>query len=234
MNLRFATEKHKGNLIPIGEVHNYKVVKLTGNKIYSDISLKETLSNKIFNNYLSDIADYSIYKFGINFKNDDFVDGFKRYEKYSRKDTLRLLNWPQNVNAQIVGGYKASNDKSSCPIFVDYHKKDDIIATRKYEDEFINQFHIKTMSKNRRKIESPDVQLIMNAEKNNTRLPLFIRKSDDEGQEFYYIGNMNPVPKKFEETLMDSGDGLKVSVVSMFFDLDKPVIDELYNYIIEK
>ena len=234
LNLRFATEKYKGNLIPIGEIHNYKIVKFVGNEIYRDDSLKEALSNKIFNDYLSDIANYSIYKFENNFRKDDFVDGFKRYEKYSRKDTLRLLNWPLNMNAQIVSGYKASADKSSCPIFVDYHKKEDIAATHKYEDGFINQFHIKTMSKNRRKIESPDVQLIMNAKKNNTRLPLFIRKSDDEGQEFYYIGNMTPVPEKFEETMMDSGDGFKVSVVNMFFDLDKPVIDELYNYIIEK
>ena len=45
---------------------------------------------------------------------------------------------------------------------------------------------------------------------------------------------MTPVPEKFEETLMDSGDGFKVSVVNMYFDLDKPVVDELYNYIIEK
>ncbi len=234
LNLKFATEKYKGNLIPIADIYNYKIVKLIDNQVHVDDSLREAFSNSIFKEFLNDIVNYSITKFENNFRTDDFVDGFKRYEKYTRKDTLRLLNWPQNVNAQIVGGYKASSDKSSCPIFVDYHKKEDIIATHKYEDEFINQFHIKTMSKNRRKIDSPDVQLIMNADKNNTRLPLFIRKSDDEGQEFYYIGNMTPVSEKFEETLMDSGDGFKVSVVSMFFDLDKPVVDHLYNYIIEK
>ena len=119
-------------------------------------------------------------------------------------------------------------------LFVDYHKKDDIAETHKYEDEFLNLSQIKTMSKNRRNLNSPDVQLIMNSSKNKTRLPLFIKKSNDEGQEFYFIGNMQPIINSFEETEMSSGDNTKVSVVSMKFDLDKPVNEDLYNYIIDK
>ena len=90
------------------------------------------------------------------------------------------------------------------------------------------------MSKNRRSLESPDVQLIMNSIKNKTRLPLFIKKSDDEGLGYYFIGNMQPIPNSFEATQMASGDNSTVSVVSMKFDLDKPVKEDLYSYIIDK
>ena len=234
VNLNFITENFEGSLIPVSKIYQYDILDYVDNKICCGKKLKECFSNKIFKDYLKDSINYSIKTFEKNYLKEDFVDGFKRYEKYSRKEVLRLLNWPQNVNAQIIGGYKGSADKSNCPIFVDYHKKDDIAETHKYEDEFLNLSQIKTMSKNRRNLNSPDVQLIMNSSKNKTRLPLFIKKSNDEGQEFYFIGNMQPIINSFEETEMSSGDNTKVSVVSMKFDLDKPVNEDLYNYIIDK
>ena len=50
------------------------------------------------------------------------------YGKYSRKDVHRILNWDENPIAQNVGGYMIDPKTKTCPIFVNYHKEDDISA----------------------------------------------------------------------------------------------------------
>tara|TARA_B100001093_G_C26815803_1_gene1009654 strand:+ start:1868 stop:2032 length:165 start_codon:yes stop_codon:yes gene_type:complete len=42
----------------------------------------------------------------------------------------------------------------------------------------------------KRTLKSNDVREIINSKKNNTRLPLFLKKDDDEGKDFYYLGNL--------------------------------------------
>jgi len=233
INLNFITEKYKKKELPVSEIYQYNILDIKEGRIYPGRTLQDCFSNNIFKDYFSDSVEYSIEIFKTNFNKQDFVDGFIRYEKYSRKDTLRILNWPKNTSSTVYG-YKTSPDKSNCPIFVDYHKKEDIAETVKYEDKFLNPAQINTMSKSRRYLNSPDVQYFINSPKDSTRLPLFIKKSNDEGQEFYFIGDMKPISNSFEETKMAAGENSNVSVVSMKFDLDKPVIEDIYNYIIDK
>lgn len=45
------------------------------------------------------------------------------YEKYSRKDACKLLNWDADESSTMYG-YKTKH--GTCPIFVTYHKQDDI------------------------------------------------------------------------------------------------------------
>jgi hypothetical protein len=57
------------------------------------------------------------------------------------------------------------------------------------------------MSKSNRKINSKDVQSILG--KNGAiRLPLFIKKNNDEGLDFYYMGEVNPELNQVEQTTM--------------------------------
>ena len=50
------------------------------------------------------------------------------------------------------------------------------------------------MSKSKREMDSPDVFAIRNQSHNNMRLPLFMKKSDDEKEvEFYFLGDMKPI-----------------------------------------
>ena len=65
------------------------------------------------------------------------------------------------------------------------------------------------------------------------RLPLFIKKSDDEGLDFYYMGDLQAISEKFNETNMETEDSSKVSVVKMEFMLDQPVDYRLYKYLTE-
>ena len=143
---------------------------------------------------------------------------------------FRILNWEVNPVAQNVGGYIISPDKLNCPIFVNYHKEEGISESTKYEDRFINNYEFEWMSKSRRTLNSPDVKAIMN-HKEGLRLPLFIKKSNDEGAEFYYMGDVTPIDNSFEQTAMPGDDKNVVSVVKVTFSMNVPVDDTIYNYI---
>lgn len=87
------------------------------------------------------------------------------------------------------------------------------------------------MSKNKRRLTSPDVIAIRNAINNNTRLPLFIKKSNDEGLEFYFMGDVTPIDESFEETMMQDDNGNDVSVVKIDFKMNTIVEDGIYAYL---
>ena len=61
-----------------------------------------------------------------------------------------------------------------------YKKAEDIADTIKYEDKFINNRTLQWFSKHRRTFKSNDVQEIKNSKENNMRLPLFLKKDDNE------------------------------------------------------
>jgi len=233
LNLNFVTEKINNKLKPVGEINGFKVVQLAEDKIVFHPEFLSHLSNKTFKIYLRDSVEYSIFIFNKNHKSTGFVDGFHLYCKYSRKDVFRILNWDVNPVAQNVGGYILSKDKTNCPIFVNYHKADDISDTTKYDDYFINESEFEWMSKSRRSLESPDVKAIRN-HRNGLRIPLFVKKNNDEGAEFYYMGDITPKDNGFEQTVMPSGQGKSVSVVKVIFDMKQPVKHEMYKYLLGK
>ena len=47
------------------------------------------------------------------------------------------------------------------------------------------------MTKSRRNLNSPEVKIIYDQDNNNIQIPLFVKKSDNEGQDYYFIGNLN-------------------------------------------
>ena len=77
------------------------------------------LSNETFKEFLIDSINYSIYTFNNNFKPELYKNGFLLFNKYSRKDVCRLLNWDKNDESTVYG-YKIKND--SAPLFVTYQK----------------------------------------------------------------------------------------------------------------
>ena len=152
-------------------------------------------------------------------------DGFILYEKYERKDIFRILNWPQNPNAQNVGGYQISKDKSNMAIFVTYDKSDEISETIQYDDKFISKSEFSWVSKNNRTINSPEIKWLQN-HSIETRIPLFVKKSDDEGKSFYYLGELTPIKNSFIE---ESSDIQKV--VRVNFQINPNVHDDIFEYI---
>lgn len=183
---------------------------------------QKALSNSNYYNCLDDALRYGLYKYE-NIYLDETP--FRLYEKYSREDVLRIMNWERFMNGQNIGGYKIKYD--TCPIFVTYNKKEDISETINYEDHFISKDVFNWMSRNNRKTSSPELEPLINY--NGIDIELFIQKSNDEGIEFYYISKLTPITcNQVYRTI----EGKQHPIVNFKYKIETPVNDELYSYFV--
>jgi superfamily II DNA or RNA helicase/HKD family nuclease len=225
LNFQFATET-KGKRKTIGDLYDFGILYLSDGQFHLSAPVIGRLQNDTFRRFLVDNTDFSVKKHDGFFDENLYTDGFIRYQKYTRKDVFRILNWSQNPMAQNVGGYMVSKDKTNCAIFVNYHKAEDISGTIKYDDGFLSPMEFKWMSKSNRKLSSPDVQSIRYE---TMRLPLFVKKHNDEGDDFYFMGDMTPIDESFEQTTLNGA-----SVVKIRFKMDQPIDDDVYQYITDQ
>lgn len=228
LNFGYITEKFEGKLVSVQEKYSFSFIKKEKENIILTEEFKLLLENTVFKTFLEDNLNYSEIRYNLSFKDSKYIGGFMLYNKYSRKDVFRIINFDKKPLEQNVGGYLVCEKQKVCPIFVTYHKSDEISDSIKYDDGFINRNEIIYMSKSKRKLTSKDVIAIGS---NNYRLPLFIKKDDDEGMGFYYMGDIVPVREEFEETTMDSEKN--ISIVKMKFKLKEEVEESIYNYITE-
>ena len=218
INFKFIREKKDKSLLPVGEIYNFNIAKIQNNNIEIEDSLAEALNNKEFKKYLLDSIEYSVETFNRDYHKDKFFNGFILYKKYSRKDVFRILNWDQNPVAQNVGGYMISLNKKNCPIFVTYQEN-------QYEDRFIDNETFEWESKKNRTLNSPDVTEIKNNK--NLDMPLFIKKDDAEGTNFYFISYLTPINNSFKEIINKNGD----KVVRIHYKLKNAIQDKLADYL---
>jgi superfamily II DNA or RNA helicase len=230
LNFNFVTENHNKVLLPVSEIYKISIVNKIEDELFLSDSFNELLLDINFKNQLIDNTQYSILKFERQFTLKKYVDGFVLYNKYSRKDVFRILNWDKNPLAQNVGGYMFNNERTNCAIFVNYHKDDDISSTTKYEEGFLNKLEFEWMSKSKRTLTSPDIISLKNSG-DRLRLPLFIKKSNDEGAAFYYMGDVTPIQGSFKQATIKDDSNNDVSVVKVKFRLNTPVEEALYYYI---
>ena len=186
--------------------------------------LAKELDNPVFKQFLIDVVSYGIQEFDKHYKPEDYAEGFIYYRKYSRKDVCRILNWPQD-DSSTVYGYQLKHN--TCPIFVTYHKSEDISESIKYEDQFIDPNHFSWMTRNNVRMESKFVQDLRAYDKTGIRIPLFIKKSDGEGTDFYYMGEVEPMA--FEGQKDSEGR----DIVNVIFEMQKSVEENLYYYLIQ-
>lgn len=184
----------------------------------------EMADNKEFRTVLLDIVEFGLARCGEKYGKT--IDGFTLYEKYSRKDVCRLLNWPQDDSSTLYG-YRVKY--GTCPIFVTYKKSEDISATTQYADHFIDQGLFNWMSRSRLKIESPEIQKIIAGRDGSVRMYLFVKKSDDEGSDFYFMGKVTP--RDWTQEYIFDDEGGKVPVVNFILDVDPPVREDIYEYL---
>ncbi|HUH53245.1 MAG TPA: DUF3427 domain-containing protein, partial [Microbacteriaceae bacterium] len=145
--------------------------------------------------------------------------------RYSRKDVCRILNWASNQEGTIFG-YKVDFFSASCPIFITYHKDEDVSHSTRYEDELLNSNTLKWFTRSRRTLGSKEVKSIIN---NEVPQHLFAKKDDAEGLDFFYLGEVrssNPV-----QTTMLDDHGHPLDVVTMHLNLEKPLTQSLYDYL---
>lgn len=231
VNLRFMRENVGGTMVPVGEALGVTLVDAARDSVQCSAQLQGFLANDCFRRYLLDMQRYAVARFAQELRNTQFVGGFVRYRKYARSDVFRILGASENPVAQNVGGYLIDGEnKEWCAVFVTYHKHEGVSATTQYADEFLDPQTISYFSKNRRTLQSPDVRFLQEATSAH-RIPLFVKKSDGEGTDFYYLGDMQPIPSEFHEERMADGRGGHVPVVRMTMRLDAPVETGLYAHL---
>ena len=191
----------------------------------------DLLKSDIYISELSDCIEYGIKR--ATLKPDERIvnDNLVLYRKYSRKDICKLLNWKSDCSSTIYG-YKTetSTEEYTCPIFVTYEKSDDISETTKYDDGFIDNTRFSWMTRSRRTSASDEVAALINQPKNNIKILLFVKKNDGEGSDFYYMGQLKY--NSFTDTTMKDKDGTFVPVVNIQFDMETPVPQNLFNYLV--
>ncbi|WP_213421700.1 DUF3427 domain-containing protein [Bhargavaea massiliensis] len=153
---------------------------------------------------------------------------FTLYEKYTRKDTCRLLNW-QNDESAAIFGYKVKH--GDCPIFITYHKHDDVEASINYGDELVSADVLKWYTRSNRTVQSNEVKQIIEAQERDIDIHIFVKKDDDEGTDFYYLGKALPDQSSVEQTSMLDKNGRTLPVVTMNLLLENEVEHPLFMYL---
>ena len=176
------------------------------------------LNNPVYYKHLNDVLDYGLAKYQDKYGPDNLT----LYEKYSRKDVCRLINWPADESGTIFG-YRVKY--GTCPIFVTYEKEEDISASTKYQDEFISKDVFSWMTRSRLTLDSKEVKSIIN---DDLDIHLFIKKSDDEGKDFYYLGQVDVLD--YNQTTIEDDKGKELPIVNFKFKMNHSVKEDIYNY----
>ena len=207
-------------------------IEKEGNDYKPTKTFLEMLSNRDFYNVIKELVDFGISRYERDYKQSYDVTDFVLYQKYTYEDVCRLLNWEQNEVPLNIGGYKYDKYTKTFPVFINYDKADDISATTKYEDHFINNATLVAISKSGRSIKSEDVQNFLHAYERGIKVPLFVRKNKDDkvSKEFYFLGYMN-ASGKTEEIIMP---GTTKSVVEIEWNLKVSVRKDIYEYIVKE
>lgn len=193
--------------------------------LVSRASLFESKLKKCeFYRELINSIDYGVMKYKTSYRKHD-EDNLVLYQKYSRKDVCRILNWKSDESSTMYG-YRIKHN--TCPIFVTYHKKEDISSSTKYEDTFINHGLFSWMTRPNVKITSKETEQIINYETNDLQLYLFIKHSDGEGSDFYYMGKVRPI--KWRETVTLNDNNKELSIVNFIMEMQNPARADLYEY----
>lgn len=189
--------------------------------IKCDKDLKEALTDINFKKFLLDSVEYAIKNFSSTYDKNNYVDGLIRYNKYSRKDVCRLLNWPKDISSTVYG-YRTNNEITPC--FVTYNKSSDIETDINYNDHFVSPSVFAWESRFNRKLKSAEIQNVISSK----RILLFVKKEDGEGTDFYYLGDVSIIKNSVEQDKMPVTGS---PVVHFKFELDEPVIDTIYSYL---
>lgn len=220
-NLQFHVQNDKKKF-------GYEAIVIFENNMYrlNDV-IEQAVRNKEYRKYIEEVLLCGRHKS----KDYDLSQPLTINKKYSRRDICRLLNWDDDVSSTIYGYRTKFN---TTPLFVTYHKHDEVAASQAYGEEFLSPEIFKWSTRSRLTTESKEVQVILNHRSNGNQLYLFIKKEDGEGFDFYYLGLTKVDLGNVVNTTMPDKNGNPLSVVKMNLILDHPVDYNIYHYLVEE
>ncbi|CAM3600317.1 DEAD/DEAH box helicase [Erysipelothrix urinaevulpis] len=212
------------------DIKKYGIISpivFTENSISFNSDLQNSLEyNNEFKNQFLDIIEFSKKRNKLKYSDTLVSSNMVLYEKYTKKEMCRLFNWHTDEKG-VIYGYRFKYN--TFPIYVTYHKKEDISDSIKYNDGFISPSSFAWQTKNRRTLESNEVLQLQEAMDMNIPAQLFVQKEDTEKGVFYYLGEMDPVA--FEQTTIIDGNN-ELPIVNIEFELRTPVREDIYDFIV--
>lgn len=215
-----------------GDYYLARTVKIFGNVAFIDeneaeISRSQAFSKALENKYFIVLLEDLIktaYALNKNFTKESDLTPFQKYE---RKDAIRLTNWSKEQNLLNVGGY--IYNENDFLIFVTLDKGDDFKgAMIAYEDALLDQSSMLWYTKAPRTINSPEVQAIINNRELN--LHIFANRDKDE-KAFYYLGKAEARLDSIAETQKPTTEGKYKSIVHMELEFEEALDMKLFEYL---
>ena len=188
------------------------------------LSYYQEIQSMYFREELENLISYGLKKYRDCYADHD-EDNLVLYEKYSRKDICRILNWERDDSSTIYG-YRIKYN--TCPIFVTYEKQEDIANSTKYEDQFINNQIFSWLTRSKVSYDSPETVELINYAKTGLKIFLFIKKSDGEGSDFYYMGKVTPL--EWVQTTIQNDKGHQLPIMNFKMKLEHSVRSDIYDY----
>ena len=207
-------------------------IKYDGKGDYiAEDDFSEMLKDPRFTQALQELIAFGLERYIENFSQRYQNTNFQLYQKYTYEDACRLLNWEKNEVPLNIGGYKFDKKTNTYPVFINYHKDDDVTATINYEDRFISQSELIAISKSGRNVKSEDVVMAFDAPDFGIQMHLFVRKNKDDkiSKEFYYLGFIEAYGEPVEFTMKNTNK----TAVEIHYRLQTPVRKDIYDYVVD-
>lgn len=184
------------------------------------------LQERLFKQQMQQLLDLGLARYEREYRNTCQNTDLVLYQKYSRKDACHLLNW-ESDESSVLYGYKIKHGR--CLIFITYNKAENIEEGLKYDEYFISKEVFSWMTKPDVKLSHGFVKQIMGHKESGLAIDMFMNKSNEEGKEFYYLGEAEAMDFKEKTTIHKS----KVKpIVNIIFHLKNPVREDIYEYMI--
>ncbi len=204
----------------------------SGNEYQASQDFIRLLRNAEFKDAVMELVDFGIMRSRRDYANLYQDTNFELYQKYTYEDVCRLLEWENNEVPLNIGGYKLDKKTKTFPVFINYHKGEEISDTINYEDRFVSNNRLIAISKGSRTVQSEDVQNFLYAKERDIDMQLFVRKNKDDkiSKEFYYLGRMQ-ASGQVNQFVMRNTDKTAVEIEWI---LETPVREDLYKYIVSE
>lgn len=190
--------------------------------IISDI-FKSVLQDEKFYFQINEILDFALKRYQKYYQNKYKNTNLVLYQKYTYEEVCYLLNWPQKINPNAMAGYFYEKTTHTLPVFINYIAPDKKRVD--YTNEFLSNTLITAYSKSNRKLDSSDAKHIYNANEEQNKLYLFVRKpsEDKETKEFYFLGE---ITAQGNPEFAPKYNGFKI-----LYKLDTPVRADIFDYL---
>jgi len=209
---------------------HFRMEQNENNSFYQRMTTAYCLVNRPeFQKQVKDLLTVGFKRYQDMYANGERRGKFVLYQKYSRRDVCLLLNWGKDYSSTMYGMKRVGDDVA---IFVTYHKaenageKEYLEGKPDYADKFSGDSKQIFMWDSQIG-KGPDSSYMADV-KEAPRKHLFIKKSDAEGTDFYYLGLFDIL--EIQGDFKKDNNGKMKEITKVKLKLRDCVREDLWDY----